>query len=219
MSRCVLVYRSHFCPSSAFRYQARQKMAPKLVRRRPAVAMKSRPAAAAPAAQAEAAPAAQVLRSAPQAEAAAARFAIYIVDPEDEFFTLYVNASDTVTVLKFQIEVYLFNHGQEAMLNAAPLLILGNESMVDHRTLGSYDIRSGSIVKMGMPIQVQVNDGWRIMLHVCPWYDVDRVKVLLHNMAAIPWVQLRLAFAGEVCNPYRTLREYGIVRDCVLHIM
>ncbi|KAM3195431.1 hypothetical protein ACQJBY_071513 [Aegilops geniculata] len=127
--------------------------------------------------------------------------------------TVKVDPSDTIYIVKAKIQ------DQQR-------LIFGREELEDRLTLADYDIQDKSTLQLDlrpqrrkMLIIVKALTGKDVALEVENLDTVDNVKVKIQVELNIPVDQQRLIFASRQMEDFRTLEDYGVKQQDIIHLV
>ena len=102
-------------------------------------------------------------------------------------------------------------------------LILNKEELIDDRTLKYYDIQAGSTLhlfrKLQGRIHVKTQTGKMITLEVVPEDTIENVKKKVFEEEGIAVECTHIVYAGKTLEDQRTLGDYNIRRESILHLI
>lgn len=102
-------------------------------------------------------------------------------------------------------------------------LIFADEELIDDRTLKYYNIQAGSTLHLYLilrgRIHVKTQTGKMIALEVAPEDTIENVKKKMFEEKGIAVECTHMVYAGKVLEDQRTLVDYNIRRESILHLI
>ncbi|KAL7602554.1 hypothetical protein Lser_V15G22994 [Lactuca serriola] len=126
---------------------------------------------------------------------------------------LEVESSDRIYNVKTMIQE---NEGIPP--NQQTLIFAGKHLVYDGKTLADYNVHEESMLHLRMQIFVSTPMGKSIALNVKSCDTIGEVKAKIQDIEGIPLHQQRLIIAGENLEGPRTLADYNLQKESILHL-
>ncbi|EAR93889.1 ubiquitin-like Rad60 SUMO-like protein (macronuclear) [Tetrahymena thermophila SB210] len=144
---------------------------------------------------------------------------IFVKTVFGKIITLDVCESDTIQNIKARI------FDLEGIPIEQQKLLTQKQGLLDQKTLKDYDIQNEDTLNLvfclkgGMQIYIKTLTGYTITLDVSESDTIENIKYKIQHNEGISFDQQRLIFGGKSLENLRTLSEYNVSQNYVLHLV
>ena len=138
---------------------------------------------------------------------------IFVITMTGKTLTLDVEASDTISSVKAQIQ------DEEGVPTARQRLVFNREQLWDGFTLSDYNIQNESVLCLRKHMQIFVKTlTGRTILDAWDIDTIDTVKATIQDKEGTPRDQQHLTFEGQQLAGWRRMADYNIQTGSTLHL-